>query len=387
MLQRAMLETQRGPRAQSPATRPGNSAKRAYGDALRSKTISESMPLTEAASPPLRRLPIAPAAQLDISFDALLERHGQWPLTRARVRTLQINLGKRCNQACLHCHVDAGPQRTEAMTRAVAERVVQLLAHNSGVEVVDITGGAPELNPNFRWLVKRARDLGCEVIDRCNLTVLSEPGMEGLDEFLLAHQVHIIASLPCYQPENVDKQRGKNVFERSIEALCRLNALGYGRRGSRLQLDLVYNPIGPSLPAPQADLERQYKHELALRYGIEFHRLLTLTNVPIARFAHALDREDKLDGYMRTLSDAFNPSTVSELMCRSLVSVSWDGRLYDCDFNQMREIELGAADVTGMRTIWEVASLDELASARVATAEHCLACTAGSGSGCSGALR
>jgi radical SAM/Cys-rich protein len=320
-------------------------------------------------------------------FGEALRDHGLRPLVRTWIKTLQVNVGKLCNMACHHCHVEAGPKRTEIMPRRIAERVVELIAANPRVEGVDLTGGAPELNPNFRWLVEETHRLGRQVIDRCNLTIFFEPGMEELPEFLRAHEVHIIASLPCYQAENVEKQRGRGAFQKSIEALQRLNALGYGRPASSLELDLVYNPVDAFLPPPQARLEAKYKEELRRLFGIEFHQLLTITNMPIKRFAQFLDRSGQREAYMGLLVNHFNPRTVPELMCRSLVSVGWDGRLYDCDFNQMLEIELGAADETGIRTVWNINALDELAGHPVATAGHCFGCTAGSGSSCSGALR
>ncbi len=317
------------------------------------------------------------------SFDEALDGHGVPALVRGRVRTLQVNVGKRCNMACHHCHVEAGPKRTESMPRRVAERLIELLAKNPQVEAVDFTGGAPELNPHFRWLVEEARRLGKRVSDRCNLTVLFEPGLSDLPEFLAAHQVEIVASLPCYSAANVEAQRGRGAFDKSIEALLLLNRLGYGRPGSALKLSLVYNPVGASLPPLQARLEAEYKEQLWGHFGIEFHDLLTITNMPIKRFAHLLEREDNLEGYMSLLVNHFNADTVSGLMCRSLLSVSWDGQLYDCDFNQMLEMPLGA----GARTIWDVESLAELEHGRVATASHCFGCTAGAGSSCSGALR
>jgi radical SAM/Cys-rich protein len=333
-----------------------------------------------------RRLPIfegggAPG-EADRFAEVLRER-GLWPLVRERVRTLQVNVGKRCNQACHHCHVEAGPKRTEVMPRSVAERVIALLARNPGVETVDLTGGAPELNPHFRWLVTEARGLGRTVIDRCNLTVLFEPGMGDLPEFLAGHGVRVVASLPCYSAENVDTQRGSGVFGKSIEALKMLNGIGYGRPGSGLLLDLVYNPVGAFLPPPQAKLEAKYKEELSRLFGIEFNGLLTLTNMPIKRFAHFLERNGEHEAYMGLLVNHFNPSTVGGLMCRSLVSVGWDGQLFDCDFNQMLEMPLGA----GARTLGDIDSLDDLVGARVGTQSHCFGCTAGAGSSCSGALQ
>ncbi|MBI4169790.1 MAG: arsenosugar biosynthesis radical SAM protein ArsS [Acidobacteria bacterium] len=320
-------------------------------------------------------------------FDRLLARHCLAPLARGRLTTLQVNVGKLCNQACHHCHVEAGPNRTEIMPARVAWRVLELVAASPGIEVLDLTGGAPELNPGFRPLVRGARGLGRQVIDRCNLTVLFEPGQEDLPEFLAALQVHIIASLPCYRPENVEKQRGRGVFDRSIQALRRLNALGYGRPESALKLDLAYNPGGAFLPPPQGRLEATYKRELGRSFGIEFGRLLTLTNMPLNRFAAFLERTGQYGAYMGLLVNHFNPGTVAELMCRSLVSVGWDGRLYDCDFNQMLEIEIGAATDSGIRTIWDLRALDALAGRRIATGKHCFGCTAGAGSSCSGALQ
>ena len=316
-------------------------------------------------------------------FAATLAAHGLGRLRRTTTATLQVNVGKRCNQACHHCHVEAGPTRTETMGEAVAARVLALLAASPAVDLVDVTGGAPELNPHFRWLVREARRLGRRVIDRCNLTILLEPGMADLAEFLAAHRVEVVASLPCYSAENVERQRGRGVFERSIAALRILNRLGYGQPGSGLTLDLVYNPVGAFLPPPQAVLEARYRSELCARFGIEFCRLLTITNMPIARFADWLRRTGQDAAYMSLLVNHFNPATVPGLMCRSLVSVGWDGRLYDCDFNQMLEIPLGAA----ARTIWDLASLDELTGQPVATASHCFGCTAGSGSSCGGALQ
>jgi len=317
-------------------------------------------------------------------FAGTLAAHGLGPLVRGPTTTLQVNVGKRCNQACHHCHVEAGPQRGEMMSYEVATRVLILLASSPGVELLDLTGGAPELNPNFRWLIREARRLGRRVIDRCNLTVLLEPGMEDLPDFLAAHRVEVVASLPCYGPANVDRQRGQGVFEKSIAALRRLNALGYG---TERRLDLVYNPVGAFLPPPQAELEARYREELHGRFGLEFHRLLTLTNMPINRFAAALAREGRHAAYMSLLVNHFNPATVPALMCRSLVSVGFDGRLYDCDFNQMLELPLGAGRGGGPRTVWDVRSLTGLAEHPIATGAHCFGCTAGAGSSCGGALQ
>jgi radical SAM/Cys-rich protein len=303
-------------------------------------------------------------------------------LRRAAVSTLQINVGKLCNQACHHCHVEAGPKRTEILQRDVAKRLVELVAADESVRTIDITGGAPELNPSFRWLVTRMRKLGRDVIDRCNLTVLFERGMSELAVFLAAKRVHVIASLPCYTADNVDDQRGRGVFDKSIKALRTLNRLGYGRDGTGLELDLVYNPGGAHLPPVQDDLERRYKTELSDHFDIVFNRLLTLTNLPIKRFAHDLARQGKSEDYMQLLIDNFNPAAVDGVMCRSLVSVGYDGQLYDCDFNQM--LELPAAN--RRQTVWDIRSLSELVDREIATDDHCFGCTAGAGSSCGGAL-
>ena len=317
-----------------------------------------------------------------VGLEEVLALRGLPPLRREEVRTLQVNLGKRCNMACHHCHVEAGPRRTEVMSRRVAERVIELIDASPAIELLDLTGGAPELNPAFRWLVRQARARSLRVIDRCNLTILFEPGMEDLAGFLASEGVEVVASLPCYLPANVERQRGKGAFDRSIEALRLLCGLGYGRPGSGLLLDLVYNPVGPSLPPRQAPLEARYRDELGERFGIEFNRLLTITNMPIARFAADLARQGKAEAYAELLLDNFNPETLDGLMCRSLVSVGWDGRLFDCDFNQM--LEIGAPRAA---TVWDVDSLRGWSGDPVATASHCLGCTAGAGSSCSGALR
>jgi radical SAM/Cys-rich protein len=313
------------------------------------------------------------------NFAAVAARHGVATLTRAAVTTLQLQIGRRCDLACLHCHVEAGPKRPEAMDRRGIERVLFLLARNPAVETLDVTGGAPELHPQFRFLVREARALGRRVIDRCNLTVLLEPGQEDTAAFLAEHGIEIVASLPCYDAANVDRQRGRGVYERSIEALQRLNALGYG---STLRLDLVYNPPGATLPPAQTELEARYRDELATRHGVVFHGLLTLANVPIRRFGHALERDGMLDAYYELLAAAFNPATVPGLMCRHLVSIAWDGRVFDCDFHQMAELPPPGP----IRTIWDADDLAALTGAAITTAPHCLACTAGAGSSCGGAL-
>lgn len=331
-------------------------------------------------------LPILMEKPCAADFEAALAAHHLGPLLREETRTMQINLGKLCNQACHHCHVDAGPKRTEIMAPEVAERTLELLGRSSTVEIVDITGGAPELNPNFRRLVEESRQHGRQVIDRCNLTVLFEPGMEDLPEFLAGHQVEIIASLPCYTAENVDKQRGRGVFDKSLHALRALNQLGYGMPGSCLILNLVYNPLGASVPPPQEKLEADYKRQLRHRFGIEFHNLFTLTNLPIKRFAEFLHRNGKYSEYMGLLVNHFNPRTVPNLMCRSLISVGWDGKLYDCDFNQMLDLGMSAAPGASGLNIWKIENLSGLARRRIRTGSHCFGCTAGAGTSCGGAL-
>ncbi|MGE4054361.1 MAG: arsenosugar biosynthesis radical SAM (seleno)protein ArsS [Vicinamibacterales bacterium] len=331
------------------------------------------------------------------AFHTVLQEHGLPPLAREHVTTLQVNVGRLCNIACHHCHVEAGPKRTEIMPASVADSVIALLERHPRLGTLDLTGGAPEMNPNFKDLVRSARRLEREVIDRCNLTVFFEPGHEELPEFLASEGVRIVASLPCYTEDNVDQQRGDGVFDGSIRALQRLNQLGYGQPGSPLVLDLVYNPLGPSLPPPQAALEEQYRDELGRRFGIQFHRLFTITNMPIRRFAASLNRLGKTESYMSLLVNHFNPETVPGLMCRSLLSVGWDGRLYDCDFNLMLDMPLGAAAATEIRTINDLVrqeanashqglSLDDLTGQRIATGSHCFGCAAGAGSSCGGAL-
>lgn len=315
-------------------------------------------------------------------FERALERHAVGAPRRAVPTTLQLNLGLRCNLACHHCHVESGPKRREAMTRRETARVLELLETNPCIEVLDLTGGAPELHPDFRFLVRGARALGRRVMDRCNLTVLFEPGQEDSAEFLAAHGVEIVASLPCYTLENVEAQRGRGVFAPSIEALRRLNGLGYGQPDERLRLDLVYNPGGASLPPPQAELEDRYREELREHFGVAFHRLITITNMPIKRFAHALERSGEHERYLRLLEDSFNPATVGGLMCRTTISVDHEGRLHDCDFN----LALGIGMPGPARTLFDVDDLSRLADQPIATGRHCLGCTAGAGSSCGGAI-
>jgi radical SAM/Cys-rich protein len=320
--------------------------------------------------------------QFQANFQQALRHHGCAPLRRDRIDTLQINVGKRCNQACHHCHVDAGPARREMMTIETAARVIELISINPALRNIDITGGAPELNPNFRAIVEAAHRLEREVIVRCNLTIFFEPGMEWLPDFYQANQVHLVCSLPCYTAENVTKQRGPGVFQKSINALRLLNRLGFGVGVA--PLDLVYNPVGPSLPPPQDELEIRYHDELAA-LDVRFDHLLTITNMPIQRFAGQLARCGRYNEYMGLLVNHFNPATIENLMCRSLVSVGYNGHLYDCDFNQMLEMPIGASGEVEL-TIWQIHDLSDLEGTPIATASHCFGCTAGAGSSCGGAL-
>lgn len=303
-------------------------------------------------------------------------------LHRAGISTLQVNLGYLCNQSCVHCHVNAGPHRTEIMSTETVDEVIALL-ESSAIHTLDLTGGAPELNPDFRRLVAAARRNDIEVIDRCNLTVLFEPGQETLADFLAAQAVTIVASLPCYTEDNVNRQRGKGVYSASIRAIGVLNELGYGT-DPRLQLNLAYNPVGPHLPPPQAQLEKDYKRELGDRFGIVFNRLLAITNMPIGRFRSVLIAKDQMQGYMQLLRTSFSPANVEPLMCRHAVSVDWQGYLYDCDFNQM--LGLPAVHQGRRAHLHDLQGGADLRRARIATASHCYGCTAGQGSSCGGAL-
>jgi radical SAM/Cys-rich protein len=304
-------------------------------------------------------------------------------ISRRRVETLQVNLGYKCNQACLHCHVNAGPTRTEMMDEGTIQTVVRFL-EASDVNTLDLTGGAPELNPHFRDLVAQARRLGVRVMDRCNLTILEEPGQEDLAAFLAASQVEVVASLPCYLEENVDGQRGDGVFGKSIRALRELNRLGYGAPGSGLTLNLVYNPQGASLPPPQRELEQQYKKHLHHEYGVCFNQLFTLTNMPIQRFGSTLISKGQFNDYMRTLRESYREENLDSVMCRSLISVDWQGFVYDCDFNQM----LGLALVHDNNRKPRLEDLigRNLDGNPVVVRDHCFGCTAGQGSSCGGAL-
>ena len=301
-------------------------------------------------------------------------------IRRQATATLQVNLGYRCNQSCVHCHVNAGPNRTEMMDAETMALIPQVLAAR-GIGTLDLTGGAPELHPDFRELVRAARALGVKVIDRCNLTILFEPGQEGLAEFLAEHEVEVVASLPCYSMDNVDRQRGKGVFDKSIAGLQRLNALGYGREGSGRVLNLVYNPQGAVLPPPQPALEADYKRELGAHFGIVFNSLYALANMPIQRFGSMLISKGQFNGYIRLLKDNHRDANLAQVMCRSLISVDWLGRLYDCDFNQQLDLPMGG----GERHLRDLLQADA-DGAPIRVAEHCYGCTAGNGSSCGGAL-
>ena len=313
----------------------------------------------------------------------LLVRTSFPPIRRLQLDTLQVNLGYRCNQSCLHCHVNAGPNRTEAMDAETAALVLQVLRARR-IGTLDLTGGAPELNPHFRDLVRGARSLGVRVIDRCNLTILSEPGQEDLADFLATQGVEVTASLPCYSPANVDRQRGDGVFERSIDALHRLNALGYGHAGTGRVLNLVYNPQGAVLPPPQGPLQDDYKRELMQHFGITFNQLFALANMPIQRFGSTLVSKGSFAGYMQLLRSAHRDDNLATVMCRSTLSVDWQGHLYDCDFNQMLDLRarLNGSASPHLHDLLH----HEPGAAPIRVADHCYGCTAGQGSSCGGAL-
>lgn len=323
-------------------------------------------------------------------FNETLFSHGL-QLKKGKIEVLQVNLGKLCNLACIHCHVEAGPARTrENMNRQTAGAVVRFM-DRSGIRTLDLTGGAPELNPHFKYLVREAWSRDVHVMDRCNLTVLYEPDMEDLPHFLANHHVEVIASLPCYSRENVDKQRGQGTFDSSVRALIDLNHLGYGKPGTDLTLSLVYNPVGPHLPPDQAKLEQEYKERLWEVFGIVFNKLYCITNMPITRYARYLTALHQYDQYADLLIHSFNPHTVDGLMCRNTLSVGWDGRLYDCDFNQA----LGMQMKNGrLLTIFDLLSQSDVGAIHesplqgysIATGDHCFGCTAGCGSSCQGVL-
>jgi len=312
-------------------------------------------------------------------FDQKLAEH-ELSLRRGELQTLQINVGRKCNQACRHCHVDAGPWRTEMIDQATAKRVGAWIERHRP-EVVGITGGAPELSEFFRYFVETSRAFGAHVIDRSNLTIIEEPGFDYLPDYLAEHQVEVIASLPCYSAENVNRQRGIGVFEKSIRALKKLNAAGYG---TALPLNLVYNPLGAQLPGPQAELEADYRQALQRDHGIIFNHLYTITNQPIARFAEDLRRQEKWEEYLQLLVENFNPATIDGLMCRTTLSVDYVGRIYDCDFNQMLGMQLRNPEASGLH-LWDITP-EMLIERAITTGAHCLACSAGCGSSCTGAL-
>ena len=317
--------------------------------------------------------------------------HDTWPrlansdfpaIQRRRLTTLQVNLGYLCNLACLHCHVNAGPTRKELMDAAQIEVVLEFLRRQP-VETLDLTGGSPEMNPHFRTLVEQARALKVKVMDRLNPTIVEEPGYEDLPEFFVQHQVELVASLPCYQEQNVDKQRGDGVFASSIRVLRRLNQLGYGVEGSGLTLNLVYNPLGPSLPPPQGALEADYKRFLGEEFGLVFNHLYSLANMPIKRFGSTLISRGQFDGYLALLKGAHRSDNLDAVMCRDLISVDWQGHVHDCDFNQMLGLPLGDSDKpVHLRDLLTV----DLERRNIRVADHCYGCTAGQGSSCGGAL-
>ena len=314
------------------------------------------------------------------SFEAALEASGLFPLRATGIDILQVNVGRKCNQTCRHCHVDAGPDRQEMMPDAVLDRVLEII-ETTDVPVVDVTGGAPELHRRWRELVARSRAAGKRVMDRCNLTITLLPNYAYLPEFFAEHGVEVVASLPHFRQRNTDAQRGGGVFEQSIEALRRLNAVGYGREGTGLELSLVTNPVGTFLPGGQAGLERDWKQQMRRLYGIEFNRLFTITNMPISRFLEHLEETGALGEYMERLVTAFNPAAAAGVMCRGTLSVRWDGTLYDCDFNQMLELPV---DPRVPRTVFDF-DLAALAGREIVLGPHCFGCTAGAGSSCGGA--
>jgi radical SAM/Cys-rich protein len=314
-------------------------------------------------------------------FGERVAEAGLEPLAATGITVFQINVGKLCNQTCRHCHVDAGPDRKEIMSRETAELCLRALA-STEIPTVDITGGAPELNPNFRWLVEQARSLGRHVMDRCNLTVLLLPSQAGLAGFLAAHQVEVVASLPYFRAAQTDAQRGDGVYDKSIRALQQLNALGYGREGSGLVLNLVHNPVGAFLPPKQEAIEAQFRSELARRHNIQFNHLYTITNMPISRFLEFLIESGNFEGYMERLVNAFNPAAAAGVMCRYTLSVGWDGTLYDCDFNQMLDLPVANGVPRHIRDF----DPEKLHRRPIVTANHCYGCTAGAGSSCGGAV-
>ena len=321
---------------------------------------------------------------VDNTFSRKLAQHSL-PLRHTKTEVLQLNVGKLCNLTCIHCHVNAGPKRKEIMTRATIDQLIDWLA-KTDIPTVDMTGGAPEMIPDFKYLVERLKALAPprHIIDRCNLTILLEPGYEDYAQFLARHEIEIIASMPCYSPANVNAQRGEGVFDASIKALQLLNLLGYGAEPA-LPLHLVYNPNGAFLPGPQEELEADYKRELREHFGIAFNKLYTITNLPIARFASYLKNNNLLADYMALLNDAFNPATVNGLMCRNTINVSWQGELFDCDFNQMLKMHWSRNGGSDALHLWDIDPA-QVENRDIMTGDHCFGCTAGAGSSCGGAL-
>lgn len=314
-------------------------------------------------------------------FDCALRESRLFPLTATGIEVLQINFGKLCNQSCKHCHVEAGPSRTETIGRDTLENCLEILK-KTRIPTVDLTGGAPELNPHFRWFVEEVERLERQILVRCNLTIVLEPGQEDLPQFYRKHGVEVVASLPYYSERNVDAQRGKGIFQKSIEAFKRLNRVGYGLENSDLILNVVYNPCGAFLPPSQLSIERDFKRELDRRYGIHFNHLYTIANMPLGRFLRFLKRTGNFESYMNRLIDAYNPEAAAGVMCRYTLSIGWDGTLYDCDFNQMLEMN---CDHGAPRHISEF-DLGKLEARRIVTGLHCYGCTAGAGSSCGGAV-
>ena len=333
-------------------------------------------------SDPVEQLAILEGTNGDAAFADVLVKHGSYPLCPTAVQILQVNLGKLCNMTCAHCHVDAGPDRREIMDRKTVDQCLQVLVDHPSIETLDLTGGAPEMNPHFCDFVSSAKAMNRHVIDRCNLTILLAKGFEYLPAFLAENQVEIVASLPCYLEENTDSQRGSGAFQKSIAALQKLNQLGYGNGSSGLVLTLVYNPVGPSLPPNQKTLEASYREQLSKNFGIEFDRLFTITNMPVSRYLEHLVQLGQFERYMQKLIESFNPASIEGLMCRNTLSVGWDGSLYDCDFNQMLELKISDKSNAHIGNV----DFNALKSRSIVVGQHCFGCTAGAGSGCQGAI-
>ncbi len=339
--------------------------------------LGQHKPLAASAE----QLKVLAAVGTCLPFDEKMRQSGLSPLHATGITVLQINVGKLCNQTCRHCHVDAGPDRTERMSRETAEHCIAALAQTD-IPTLDITGGAPELNANFRWLVEQARALDRHVMDRCNLSVLLLPSQADLAEFLAHHRVEVVASLPYYRAAQTDAQRGEGIFDKSIEALRLLNGLGYGREGSGLLLNLVHKPVGAFLPPKQEAIEAQFRKELRTKHGVEFNHLYTITNMPVSRFLEFLVESGNYEGYMARLANAYNPAAAASVMCRYTLSVGWDGVLYDCDFNQMLELRVAHGAPAHIRDFDPA----QLHHREIVTRNHCYGCAAGSGSSCGGAV-